>query len=68
MRRPALVSKLIVCTALLFSLASSRPAAAQDAASILNLRQQYDAIMANFDRALSAQHQSAGVSKVRAAR
>jgi len=69
MRRFNLVGTLVVCTAVfMFSLATSRPAAAQDAASILHLRQQYDAMMANFDRALTAQKESAGVSKVRAAR
>ncbi|MEO7274304.1 MAG: hypothetical protein ABIX28_23625 [Vicinamibacterales bacterium] len=69
MHRLGFVGKLVVCTAvLMFNLAASRPAAAQDAASVLTLRQQYDAMMANFDRALTAQKESAGVSKVRAAR
>ena len=65
-RRGVLGSMLV--SVLMFSLLTSRPAAAQDSASLLNLRQQYDAMMANFDTALKAQGDSAGVSKVQAGR
>ena len=65
--RRGFVGSMLV-SVLMFSLLTSRPAAAQDSASLLNLRQQYDAMMANFDTALKAQGDSAGVSKVQAGR
>jgi hypothetical protein len=54
--------------ALLICLALARPAVAQDAVALQNLREQYDAMMADFEHILKAQGDPAGTEKARRGR
>jgi hypothetical protein len=54
--------------ALLLCLAFARPALAQDAVALQNLREQYDAMMSNFEHILKAQSDPAGTEKARRGR
>jgi len=54
--------------ALLICLALARPAVAQSTADLQNLREQYDAMMADFEHILKAQGDPAGTEKARRGR
>src|SRR3954471_6993779 len=54
--------------ALLICLALARPAVAQNAVALQNLREQYDAMMADFEHILKAQGDASGTEKARRGR
>ena len=63
-----LPAKVLRSATLLFCLALARPAFAQDAVALQNLRGQYDAMMANFERVLAARGDISGQQRAHAGR